>query len=90
MKTSEASTRVQCKSARLVGGVVSFRTSSNTRNAPKDYVGEVDYFGVYSPDLDKVFLVPIGDVPSRYCFLRLDSAKNSQTRRVRWARDYLL
>jgi hypothetical protein len=83
--------RVQCKTSRLVeGSAVLFRTSSNTNHKPKDYRGEVDLFGVYSPQLEQVFLVPVNDVPPRYGTLRIDPPLNCQEKGVRWARDYVL
>ena len=82
--------RVQCKTARVRGQVLTFATCSNTRNLPREYVGEIDEFGVYSPQLDQVFLVPIADVPTRLCHLRLDAPRNGQVKRVRWARSYML
>jgi hypothetical protein len=50
--------RVQCKTSRVVGEVLIFRTCSNTKNEPREYVGEVDVFGVYSPARNLVYLVP--------------------------------
>ena len=82
--------RVQCKTSRLIGDVISFSTCSNTGGLRKDYQGEVDYLGVYSPDLDQVFLVPIDALPHRGCHLRLGPARNSQQKRLRWAGDYLI
>jgi hypothetical protein len=82
--------RVQCKTSRLRNGVVLFRTCSNTGNKPKSYRGEIDVFGVYSPELDRVFLVPIDDACERLCSLRLTPAANNQARGVRFARDYEL
>ena len=67
-----------------------FRTCSNTNQAPKDYRGEVDLFGVYSPELDQVFLVPVDEVPTRYGSLRMDPPRNGQVKGVRWAADYQL
>ena len=55
----------------------------------KGYQGEADYFGVYSPDTGKVYLVPVEDVP--LCSkgkLRLDATRNNQQKGVKWARDY--
>ncbi len=67
--------RVQCKSARLVaGGALFFQTCSNTANAPLDYRGQVDAFGVYSPDVGQVYLVPVDVVGLRACHLRLEPA----------------
>jgi len=82
--------RVQCKTSRLLGDVVAFCTCSNTKNVRKDYRADVDVFGVYSPELDQVFLVPVGDVPARAGHLRLRPTRNGQAKGVRWARDYLL
>ena len=38
---------------------MSFCTCSNSRDVRKSYQGEADLFGVYSPELDQVFLVPV-------------------------------
>jgi PD-(D/E)XK nuclease superfamily protein len=82
--------RAQCKTARVVGAVLTFKVCSNTRNAPRDYRGEVDVFAVYSPQLGDVFLVPVADVGLRGCHLRLDATRNNQARGIRWAEDYRL
>jgi hypothetical protein len=49
--------RVQCKTSRLRKGVIIFHTCSNTGHERRGYLGEADYFGVSSPELDEVFLV---------------------------------
>src|SRR5690349_11999625 len=49
--------RVQCKTSRVVREVLIFRTCSNTKNSPRAYLGEVDVFGVFSPERDLVYLV---------------------------------
>ena len=82
--------RVQCKTSRLRGDVVAFATCSNTKHVRKDYRGEVDLFGVYSPELDQVFMVPVGDVPLRLGHLRLRPARNVQSKGIRWAADYVV
>jgi len=82
--------RVQCKTSRLIGQVVAFNTCSNTKNVRKDYRGEADFFGVYSPELKRVFLVPVDEVPFRAGHLRLGPARNGQAKGIRRARDYLL
>ena len=82
--------RVQCKTARRVGDVIFFKTCSNTANRPRSYDGEVDQFGVYSPDTGLTYLVPFEDVPTRGCTLRLLPARNGQAAGIRWARDYEL
>ena len=80
--------RIQCKSARVSGRILEFRTCSHTGNQPKSYEGEVDAFGVYSPELGATFLVPIDGLGGRGCYLRLGPTANNQSKGVRYAADY--
>jgi hypothetical protein len=89
--------RVQCKTGQLSNGAIYFRPHS-LRAAKKetgwvrvisDYRGAIDFFGVYCPDNQKVYLIPIKDVTTTGgCYLRLDPPKNNQRKRIRWAKDY--
>ena len=56
----------------------------------KHYRGDVDYFAVYSPDLQKTYLLPISDVVDTMNSLRLVPTKNNQAKQVRWAEEYEL
>ena len=88
--------RVQCKTARYLEeqGCLDFNTAityarvGGKPHIRKGYKGEADYFGVYSPDTGKVYLVPVDDVPSHSAILRLYETKNNQQKGVRWAKDY--
>jgi hypothetical protein len=87
--------RVQCKTGRLRAGAVRFKTCSdyahhpNPRSTSRDYQGEIDYFAVYCRETGGVFLVPIEDVPlRRQATLRVDPARNGQTRGIRLAAQY--
>lgn len=82
--------RVQCKTGRLKGGGVSFNTASVQRDSQirSHYVGAADYFGVYCPSIDKVYLVPVEDVGQVEGRLRIDPSRNNQSARVRWAAQY--
>jgi hypothetical protein len=82
--------RVQCKTSRIIDGVVYFRTCSLTANVHLDYRGQVDAFGVYSPEHDLVYLVPVDDAPLQACHLRIDATRNNQRTGIRWASDYLI
>lgn len=82
--------RVQCKTSRVIDGVVYFRTCSLTANVHVDYRGQIDAFGVFSPALDLVYLVPVDDAPLQACHLRLEPTRNNQSTNVRWASDYLV
>ena len=82
--------RVQCKTARLQTDVLFFRTCSNTKNSPRSYHGEVDAFGVYSPDLDAAYLVPLSGLGDRGCYLRIGAPATSQVKGVRYAAEYAI
>jgi hypothetical protein len=82
--------KVQVKTCRLGDGLLVFPACSHTGNVNESYHGQVDAFAAYSPDLDLVYLVPIEDVPSRLCTLRLEPARNNQASKIRWAADYLV
>jgi hypothetical protein len=84
--------RVQCKTGRLLKeGVVFFPTAIWCRNMSyRSYRGDVDFFGVYCPGTEEVYLVPIGDVPEKAASLRVVPPRNGQIRGVRWAKDYVI
>ena len=82
--------RVQCKTSRVVGDVLIFRTCSNTKNVPRDYVDEADVFGVYSPAKNLVYLVPVIGMPKGWCQLRFAPTRNGQRKGIRWAADFVL
>lgn len=86
--------RIQCKTGRLRNGSIRFNAQSQN---PKDrmgkgvgYRGQVELFGVYCPDTQKVYLVPPEDVSETYGFLRVEPAKNGQSKGIRMADQYEL
>lgn len=87
--------RIQCKTGRLRLGSVVFPTCSsnahhsNPKMAQRQYGGQVDFFGVYCPQTDGVYLVPIEDVPTRrVAALRVLPTRNRQRQKIRWAAGY--
>jgi hypothetical protein len=89
--------RIQCKTARYVeewgclgfNTVITYARVGGKAHIRKGYRGEADYFGVYSPETGKVYLVPVDEVPiGSKARLRIDSAKNNQSKGVKWAKDY--
>jgi len=83
--------RVQCKTAWMSkdGTRLHFNTRScNATITPKSYRGQIEYFAVYSPDLDKVYLLAVDDVGQTSCQLRLKPTRNNQKDKVRYATDY--
>ena len=87
---SEQVLRVQVKTARRLGEAIVFRTCSNTANRPRDYRGEIDAFGVHSPDVDRCYLVPVEATGTRSCSLRLEPSANGQIKGTRLAADFEL
>lgn len=75
--------RIQCKTAHYSekSGSLQFNTAityarvGGKTHIVKGYKGEADYFGVYSPDTGRVYLVPVEDVPSLTANLRLYAPK---------------
>jgi PD-(D/E)XK endonuclease len=86
--------RAQCKTGRLHNGVVLFSTKSvqcNTRRTlVRDYDGEADVFLVHCPATDRVYCVPVAEVPTGYMYLRVKPTLNGQAHGIRWASDYEL
>jgi hypothetical protein len=86
--------RIQCKTAALTKtGALRFAvTNTPPSMTHKTYVGEVDFFGVYSPDLERVYLVPIEAVASykREMWLRLEASRNGQVNGTNLAAKFLL
>jgi hypothetical protein len=83
--------RVQVKNGRLRKGVIiwnCYSISGRVKNQRHTfYQDKVDLFGVYCPELDKVYLVPV-DIDRTKGSLRVDPPLNGQSSGIRWANDY--
>jgi hypothetical protein len=84
--------RIQCKTGHVRDGCVRFKmcvADLRRPNGDGGYGGQIDAFAVYCPQNGGVYLIPIEDITcvAEGC-LRLDPPRNSQTRALRWARDY--
>ena len=88
--------RIQVKMARIDKnrlGRLRFNTCSSTSHrvngSKKDYQGQIEFFGVYSRELDKVYLIPIDKVATkREAVLLLIEPRNKNNSGVRYAKDY--
>ena len=81
--------RVQCKTAWIQDGCLAFNhksiTTKNGKEISKSYnQNEIDLMLVYSPDLNKIYSVPIGTS----LLLRFEPTRNGQLKNVKWAKDY--
>jgi len=84
--------RVQVKTGRLKDGAIRFPCCSSYYQTYEkfNYRGQADLFGVYCPELDAVFLVPVDQVGVTEATLRTCPTKNGQRKGVRLAEDYVL
>ena len=83
--------RIQCKTAHYKNGCVMFNTcSSQTHrgNGKQSYKGQIDYFAVYCPPLDKCYVCHVDDVNTHEGVLRIEPTKNHQKKRIKWAKDF--
>ena len=83
--------RVQIKTAILKKEVLVFRCCSSASNMKgsyrKNYIGKIDYYGVYSPKLDTYYLVPVQE-NTNSMQMRLLPTKNGQIKKVKLASDF--
>jgi hypothetical protein len=86
---------VQCKTGRLREGSIRFAVCScyghhrNPQTNRRNYHGQIDFFAVYCPETAGVYMIPIDDLPSASCaHLRVDTPRNHQRKRIRFAADY--
>jgi hypothetical protein len=87
--------RIQIKTGKLKNGVIIFNTQSSTIPSRKIYgrlyAGEIEFFGVYCPQNNKSYLVPMSIVGNRgNLSLRIEPTKNNQKYGSNWASDYEL
>ena len=83
LDTEEGLKRVQCKTGLLRNGAVMFNVYSVRRKSEGKgygkilYQGDADLFGVYCPQNDKVYLVPVDDHIGKIS-LRIEPTRNGQ------------
>ncbi|MBV8284634.1 MAG: hypothetical protein JO175_08290, partial [Candidatus Eremiobacteraeota bacterium] len=85
--------KIQVKTGRLRMGSILFNAYSShahRNGGSRSYKGDADDFGVYCPDVERVFLVPVEAVTERVGCLRWERTKNSQHRKIRLADPYVL
>jgi hypothetical protein len=89
--------RIQCKSARLSKDSTclffnAYNLGGESKRQRRGYHGEAEYFGIYSHQLRKVYLIHVDECPVNQTSLRLidtgSSWKNQYSVGVRWAKDY--
>lgn len=88
--------RVQAKTARLTRdrcALVAATSSVAGLGAARrrvNYRGQADLFAIYSPDLDRTYLVPVEECPGAEVRLRLCPTRNGQSNGVPFAATYEL
>lgn len=93
VELEEGFKRIQCKTGRFRNGCVLFNAYSSYAHrgkGKKDYIGEIDYFGVYCDYTNSVYLVPVLEVGSSEVSLRVKPTLNKQVKRINLACNYIL
>ena len=87
--------KIQVKTSRIADGAVEFNSHSIVSRAGgkieyKTYENDVDGFAVYSPELDKTYLIPMNVVKhiKKRVKLRVEHPKNNQTKKIIWAKPF--
>ena len=89
--------RIQCKTAQLSKDKTcllfnAFNLSGERKRQKRGYQGDAEYFGVYSPETRKVYLIHVDECPVNQTSLRLEATgkqgKNQYHEGVRWAKEY--
>jgi hypothetical protein len=85
--------RIQCKVAWLSkdNNYIAFNTSTLANRLTKHvgYHGKAEWFGIYSPDTEKVYMVQVTEThKGSEMKLRLQPTRNNQEKYVNWAIDY--
>jgi len=89
--------RIQCKSARLSRDKTclifnAYNLGGEGKRQRRGYNGDAEYFGVYSHDLRRVYMIHVNECPVGTTNLRLEPAGknwgNHYSARVRWAKDF--
>ena len=81
--------KVQVKCARIRDHCITFNSCGTDHGRGREsYEGRADVFGVYSPQIDRVFIVPVDGSPHFQTRLRCTPTRNNQQRGVRYAGDY--
>jgi hypothetical protein len=83
--------RIQVKHGRLRGGcVVGNACSTDHGRGRESYVGRADVLAIYAAELKATYMVPVREAPRFAVSLRVQPARNGQTRGVRQADDFAL
>jgi hypothetical protein len=82
--------RIQVKSTSPIKGAIHCRIKSSNNWQVKKYTKkEIDYFAIYDYLNKKGYLIPIEDMEGMTeAIIRLDKAKNNQTKNIRFAEKY--
>lgn len=82
--------RVQVKYRTLKNGAVSINKVNISKSSKRAYTTNVvDYFAIYVPDVDKVYLIPAAEVlKNSVSAFRLVPARNNQNKDVKYITEY--
>lgn len=87
--------KMQIKTAQLLNNrlkscMYSTHLRDGKRVEKRNYIGEVDYIGIYSPDLDSCYIIKPEDAPKYELYLVIGKTKSGQIKNIRFADDFKL
>lgn len=85
--------RIQVKTGKLKAGIIEFSTCSSYAHrgrGRKGYNGECEFFCMYCPQLDKVYIIPVDETPSGSCRFRISKPRGGVREGTKFAVDYEL
>ena len=88
VETSDGFQRLQCKHARYKNGTI--RSHLFTAHGPdnRSYSeDEIDYFALYEPHTEQVYVVDVSEAPKDNISLRVEEPEIDSPN-IRWAEDY--
>ena len=83
--------RVQCKTGILRDGAIFFRTYNADGRRPRgvSYAGQVEAFGVYCPQTNGAYLVPLHALETNgTARLRIGAPRNGQAKGIKYAAEF--
>ena len=82
---------IQVKTGKISNGIIHFNTCSNNKGYKrKSYHDEVDFLGIYCPDNNKCYIMPVKMTGQSSSSLRLSPPKSKGRGDFRYAKDFEL
>ncbi len=82
--------RIQVKYSSPKNGMLRINCISSNNWSEKVYTShEIDYIAAYDPTNGSIYFVPVNELNGRQINLRVEGARNHQTKKIKYASEYL-